>query len=226
MNYQDPELIDTLAAHYVIGTLRGPARARMARLTQAVPEVQRAVWRWERRLNDAAFALPEQLPPERVWRAIDSRIKPPSTTRLSLSWLRAWGVASAFAIGLLSFLLVSVPTASGPTHVAQVSDADSEPLWVISADLSSGQLRARALNVVAADLDRAFELWLLPPGAQPQSLGVLPVGAGVTEADLPAALAALLADQANLAVSIEPAGGSLIGVPTGPVVYQAKMVDL
>jgi anti-sigma-K factor RskA len=43
---------------------------------------------------------------------------------------------------------------------------------------------------------------------------------------LPPALAALAKDNAVLAVSLEPPGGSPTGAPTGPVIASGKLTNL
>jgi anti-sigma-K factor RskA len=65
----------------------------------------------------------------------------------------------------------------------------------------------------ALEPGQVFELWTIPEGGAPVSLGVF-------EPSETFRLAAetLLEDGALLAVSLEPAGGSPTGQPTGPVV--------
>ena len=65
---------------------------------------------------------------------------------------------------------------------------------------------------------RDFELWTLAAGATaPRSLGVLPSGG---EALPPGTLPD---GDVQLLVSLEPAGGSPSGAPTGPVVLAAEL---
>ena len=59
-------------------------------------------------------------------------------------------------------------------------------------------------------------------GATPVSLGLLPVE-GRTKRDLTSAQQMALVNSAQVAVSIEPDGGSPTGLPTGPVVYTAPL---
>jgi len=67
-----------------------------------------------------------------------------------------------------------------------------------------------------------LELWLLPTGAAPRSLGVIPAtGVGRVPLSTPSEIA--LAQIPALAVSLEPAGGSPTGAPTGPVLYTGKI---
>jgi anti-sigma-K factor RskA len=51
MNYiRNPELIERLAAQYALGTLRGRARLRFARLARENATVARTLREWENRL--------------------------------------------------------------------------------------------------------------------------------------------------------------------------------
>ena len=80
-----------------------------------------------------------------------------------------------------------------------------------------GWLVARPIAPVTLRADRSLELWAVPAQGVPRSLGVLPGGSGVV-----ALRAKVLAGADTLAVTIEPAGGSPTGAPTGPIVYAGK----
>ena len=71
---------------------------------------------------------------------------------------------------------------------------------------------------------QAHELWLLPQGAKPASLGILDP-AGGTERPLPPELAAQLRPGAALAITLEPDGGAPGGVPSGPVTYRGRLIE-
>ena len=72
--------------------------------------------------------------------------------------------------------------------------------------------------------DRDLELWSIPAGGAPLSLGLL-----VMQPDGSATLVlsdeglARRAQGAVLAISLEPRGGSTTGAPTGPVLYTGKL---
>ena len=227
MNYENPQLLDALAAEYVLGTLHGPARRRFAALVATQPAAQAALARWERELARRGAHLPPVAPGPQGWAQIESRLFAAPAARHSSRW-RPLALALSLLCGVLVLGLVlqqRPAPETGPTHVAQIM-AEDAPRWVISADLSRGVLKARALNVAAAELDRVFELWMLPGTGDPQSLGLLPVGRERVERALPAGLAGLLRGAAGIAVSIEPQGGSPTGVPTGPVIHQAVLSEL
>ena len=74
----------------------------------------------------------------------------------------------------------------------------------------------------ALDAGKALELWILPAEGNPVSLGLLPAS-GEQRRELSAAQRAALAGAKQLAVSLEPAGGSPTGLPTGPVLHVAPL---
>lgn len=227
MNYEHDPLLDALAAEHAIGTLTGQARNRFVRLLAQSPAARAALWRWERRFGEWAASVPPVTPDEQTWEQISARLFDPTPVRSEPApWWRRFALVSVLASVVAFAGWWQVEQRLVPTHVAQIVSTDTQPLWVISADLERSTLTARALNVVAAELDQVYELWMLPNGEPPRSLGLLPVGQRQSQTVLPAALAALLAGTQGLAVSLEPAGGSPTGVPTGPIVHQASFTPL
>lgn len=66
---------------------------------------------------------------------------------------------------------------------------------------------------------------LIPADGKPRPVGLLRADAAVS-LTLPADLAALAKNDAVLAVSLEPPGGSPTGLPTGPVIATGKLTSL
>jgi anti-sigma-K factor RskA len=73
-----------------------------------------------------------------------------------------------------------------------------------------------------ADPRHSHELWVIPAGGKPRSLGVMP-DARQTHMQLADALAELMQEGATVAISVEPRGGSPTGSPTGPVVASGAL---
>ena len=67
------ELVDRLAAEYVLGTLRGRARRRFERWLVS-PQVGDIVKGWEARLAGLEPRLEAVTPPSTVWRGIENRL--------------------------------------------------------------------------------------------------------------------------------------------------------
>lgn len=72
---------------------------------------------------------------------------------------------------------------------------------------------------------KSLELWALPPGGTPRSLGLV----ATREKDtlrLKTVADQSVGDAAVLAISLEPSGGSPTASPTGPVLYSGPCVKI
>jgi len=234
MDYSRPELADHLAADYVTGTLRGPARRRFEALLPAHPKLRAAVNDWQARLMPLTAALVPEKPPAAVWQRIENRIgggttaKPQAAARVSWwSQLAVWRTLSAVAtVAAVSLsLLLAAPQPVQPPIVVVLSATGAPAGAVVPASFVasiSGDGRSmvtQPLVNVSLDADRALELWALPAsGAPPRSLGLIsPKGTTVLKKG------EVLKGAGGLAVSLEPPGGSPTGAPTGPVLYVGKL---
>jgi anti-sigma-K factor RskA len=85
----------------------------------------------------------------------------------------------------------------------------------------SGDGRAmvtKPLQNVSLEANRALELWAVPGRGAPRSLGLISAqGTTIVKKGK------VLENTAALAVSLEPAGGSPTGAPTGPVLWVGKL---
>jgi anti-sigma-K factor RskA len=223
MDYGRRTLADRLAAEYVLGTLRGPARRRFERLLPAHRALQEAVAHWEAHLGRLATPVAPVEPSPRLWQRIEARLfagesAAPWWRRLAL-WQGATVAAAAVGVAF-GLLLLREPTVPPPIIVVlaeqpSASEAGLRAAGFVASLAGDGkQLVIRPLDQAQTRLvNRAFELWAVPPSGAPRSLGVLAEG-GATTLVAPA----FLRDAAALAVSVEPPGGSPTGTPTGPVV--------
>jgi anti-sigma-K factor RskA len=76
MDYSRRDLADRLAAEFVLGTLRGPARRRFEALLPAHPALQQAVAAWQRRLLPLSDSVPPVTPDAAVWQSLEARLFP------------------------------------------------------------------------------------------------------------------------------------------------------
>jgi anti-sigma-K factor RskA len=226
MNYRDPELQTRLAADYVVGLMRGGARRRFEQLMVADAALRREVFEWETRLLPLALSLPEVPPAPHVWRGIRKRIhalRPVS--RWSWNGVALWrAVAGGMATALLAVLLVyptQVQRAAEARYLAVLQDAQAQTTLIVSA-ARDGRLTIKAVADLRTTAGaKALELWALPAGGQPRSLGLVSAEGRTVLASDPA-----ISDAPALAVSLEPPGGSPTGAPTGPVLYSGKVLGL
>ncbi|KGD81074.1 anti-sigma-K factor RskA [Pantoea sp. PNA 14-12] len=215
MNRQQRD--DALSAEYAIGTLRGPARLRFQTRLLTEPELAEQVAKWQTLLAGLDSQLIPEIPPDRVWKKIVLNLpaKPSAcpARRAALGWM----VAAAIAVlALFSWRMFYVPEF---TPLTVMSDAQQHSQWVVSADHDLTQLRVTPLQPVTADSHTSLQLWLIPTGSRPISLGLL-------NAEQATQLALKRQDSlknAVVAISREPRGGSPTGQPTGPVLYSGKI---
>jgi anti-sigma-K factor RskA len=227
VRHPSPELIDRLAAEYVLGTLRGPARDRFERWIADMPAVAPIVRQWEDRLVGLVATTPAIVPPASVWSQLQVRLG--IRVARSGSWNRA-GVRAIAAglvvigIALATFLAVREPPISWQP-AATLAQQGEAAAWRVELSADRQSLRAIAERPPTAASGKSFELWALPAdGSAPVSLGLLPV-AGATSVSLSAAQRIALAASEQVAVSVEPFGGSPTGAPTGDVVIVAPLAS-
>jgi anti-sigma-K factor RskA len=231
MDYSRPEMADRLAAEYAAGTLRGPARRRLEALLPAHPMLLHAVHAWQERLMPLTSVLDAQAPPARVWQRIEAHIASSRTAtdaaeapgwwqRLGL-WRGMAGIASVAAVAFAG--LLANPPAQAPVVVVLSStektpDGSTPASFVASFSADGRAVATRPLVQVSLAAGRALELWAVPTEGAPRSLGLISAdGASVVKRSR------VLKDTAALAVSLEPAGGSPTGAPTGPILYVGKL---
>jgi len=217
-----PELRERLAAEYALGTLRGRARERLKRWMRDDPELTKEIMQWEARLGPLAQAVAPVGPPSRLWKAISARL---DTPRKPLPLWKALGlVAGGAAAALLAVALLLPPQREAvPSYVAFLSDPKTQkPVMVATAGHRDSVLHVKMLDPGIQVAGRSLELWALPHGGKPRSLGLVSRERSMLK--LVAVADRSLGDVPALAVSLEPPGGSPTGQPTGPVLYSGPCV--
>jgi anti-sigma-K factor RskA len=229
MRYTNATLRDMLASEYALGTLRGAARRRFEQVLAGDRELRQLVEQWEGKLNVLAQALPGVQPPAGVWRNIERRLWPGAPSLWSsLAFWRALALASSALVLVLAIYVGVRPVPEAATDVVAVlASQNQEPGWVVTFSRADPRrLQARALTGVPPRPEGAYELWVIPQGAKvPLAVGLLPA-AGNASISLPEPVRDLVVRPGVLAVSLEPEGGSRTGLPTGPVVYQGRLLAL
>jgi len=225
MRYDDPQLLEAVAREYVLGLLPARSRARFARVLSFSLVARRAVTAWERRFAPLAAAVRPVEPPESAWTGIETALGLRAAPRV-----RAAGIwpALAAALAIVAVLFAGLyfsqqPSVERPAYVSVVTDAATGPVWLLQAFTEARALRVSTVNPRPAPAGSSYELWMLPDGGNPVSLGLLPE-MGAAQLGLNAAQLGVLTRTMTLAVSVEPAGGSPTGLPTGPVILTAPLI--
>lgn len=235
MRYRNPQLRDKLAAEYVLGTLRGRARARFESLMRYDPALRSVVTNWEDRLTPLARAASEIAPPARVWDALSKRVAGDARKprwRESLALWRGLATAGATLALVLAVVTGLTPESEPPmSMVAVMNDTQGQPAMTVSWPSMKAvhdpyiRIKVTQKHPTMAP-DTAWELWMLPSGeGKPVSLGLI-----TTDVDqvikLKPELASRIESAWGIAMSIEPKGGSPSGTPSGPVVMKGPCVKI
>ncbi len=206
---------DALAAEYVLGVLSLADRSAVeARLKNDSAFVAR-VAAWENRLSPLNDDYAEVPAPDLMPR-IEARLFPVAekpARRPLFGWLS--GAATAAAIAIAAVVMFTPP--APPPVVATLGEADASLRF--EARFDGQALTVTRVSGTAAPQGQVQQLWIIAPDAAPVSLGLLE-GESIA-VPYPAAPAGW-----TLAVSVEPAGGSPTGAPTGPVVAAGVITDL
>lgn len=253
MNYRNkPELIEHLAAEYVLGTLAGGARRRFAAWMVGDAALRRTVAEWETRLTPMASAVREVAPPAALWPRIAGQVagqvtRPQAAQASwweSLAFWRGFGLSAAgVAAALVVFIGVRPPQIVERVQIVEkevvkpirVSDGANpwQPSYVATLSDKSGKTMMMVYIGRKSD-----ELWIKYEGdAMPADSSLELWGQdkdgqvkslGIVKAKgknvmkLPAIADKEIAGYKALAVSMEPVGGSRTGQPTGPVMYSGN----
>lgn len=206
---------DLTAAEYVLGTLPHAERQSFAARLRDEAALRAAVAAWEARLHPLAADYGEIAPPPAVWHRIETRLfrtqDRGAKARLWSGRMGRWilaggGLALAAMLGWAVLRPLPAPVSQSGQVIATLQAEDLR----IEARHDGQTLDIQRIAGPDAAPGRDYELWLIAPGAAPQSLGLLRGPAlRLTRAAPPAGWV--------LAVSLEPLGGSPTGAPTGPV---------
>lgn len=230
-----PELVDKLAAEYAVGTLRAGARRRFEQIIRRDAATRATVERWQRYLADLPALQPAKAPLPDILRRIEVQLgwREPAPQQRAL-WQRLWQVAgfwrsatvvaavvAAVAIGLNLRLAQQLREAPVANAVAVLQDAHAQAAVLVTWDARTGTLSLKRLDATPLNTEQALQLWALPPGGHPQSLGVIGHQRAVR-----LTVAQPLRQVPALAISVEPRGGSPNPEgPTGPVVFKGALID-
>jgi len=200
--------LDALCGEYLVGTLRGAARRRFERALREQPLVAQRLQHWRNNFTPRYARMIESQPSPQVWKRLEKTlglVRPPWFQRFR------WAIAVTAVLIVVIGLQLARQEADG-VPIAELSGKAA----TVSAQLSRDgrTLVLRADRPVLAGPAQSYELWLLTPEGGVLSLAVL--GSLDARFEVPERYRGRLRGQ--LAVSVEPSGGSPTGKPTGPVI--------
>ena len=232
-----PQGSDLEAAEYALGVQDAAQRRRSQARIDADPAFAAQVAEWERRLAGLLDGIAPVHPPPHIWPRIRSRLGWPAVegARGGL-WnsVGFWRAAAATALVAATALAVlntvrEVPPEVTPAPLARavttLSFDDGTPAYLATLDAASGAILLVPVPHAPDPEGRVPELWLIPAGEGPRSLGVVATDEART-VGVPVELRRAMTPGSTLAISLEPEGGSPQPVPTGPIVAKGSIASL
>ncbi|WDY55841.1 anti-sigma factor [Pseudomonas sp. PSKL.D1] len=218
--------LDQLAGEYVLGTLPAEQHAAVLKRLGSDRALRDAVDAWEHRLLGLNALAAPQPPSGRLWQRISRSLE---DRPAPLAWwqrLKLWqglagaGLAASLVMGLALLTAQPAPTTF---MVVLVAPSTQSPGWVVQAR-DSQQVQLIPLGKSEVPADKVLQFWTKGDQWQaPVSLGLVKPGEQVT-----VPLERLPALEANqlFELTLEKAGGSTTGRPTGPVQFIGRAVKV
>ncbi len=222
---------DALAAEYALGVLPHDERVRFQQRLLSDEKLMEKVDWWNNQLVPLSDEIESVAPGANVLDKIESRL---FTSHAQKSgWWENIGLWRGLTVVCLAGMLILgglysstfiTRDESARVYIGELSDAASELKLAAYYDEASQTLRLNRLSGTALP-ERSLELWIIPDGQSPISLGVLPTIAK-HEIQLPKKLHEAISAHAVLAVTDEPEGGSPTGGPTGAVLAAGSVLQI
>lgn len=225
-----------LAGEYVLGTL---SAARRREVEQALPHdatLRAAVGYWEERLLPLATLVDPATPPAALWPRIERSLGPvPVPAPAPLTGVAGWWnrlnlwrslAAGSFAAAAIMAAVIGIRQHEirQPRYtVVLAAPQTASPGWVLSM-IDDDTLRLEPLAHTAVPEQRALQLWTKAddwPG--PVSLGLVKPGETI---DVKLDKLPKVVPNQLFEITLEPATGSPIDRPTGPILYIGRALTL
>ncbi|WP_447528405.1 anti-sigma factor [Vreelandella sp. TE19] len=233
-NDQDDK--QAVAGEYVLGTLSFDERQAFEARLENDPELQQIVRDWEERFfpyNALTEALtPSELLWPRIQRSLNARreastnaakARPGLWQRVAL-WRAATGAGVAAAVLMAALLLLKPSAPTTPEYmVVLLAPQNQSAGWVVQA-ANRRQIELIPLGAFEVPEGKALEFWTKADDWQaPVSLGLVEPGEPIRlDLDqLPP-----LEDNQLFELTMEDATGSPTGLPTGPIEYIGRAVEI
>ncbi|KAE8437212.1 anti-sigma factor [Vreelandella piezotolerans] len=240
----EPDDLHALAGEYVLGTLPMAEREAFEARLANDPELQKAVAAWEERFFPYTAMVEPVTPSDYLWPRIERSLKasathapssvptraprPDAPRRRLMQSLPFWrgvagaGLAAALAMGVL---LTNVPTAPATPEymVVLLAPQTQSAGWVVQA-ANRQEIQLIPLGTFEVPEGKALEFWTKADDWQ------APVSLGLVEPGQPLRLRLdqlpPLEDNQLFELTLEDDTGSPTGLPTGPIEFIGRAVEI
>jgi anti-sigma-K factor RskA len=226
------DLIAT-AGEYVAGLMSPQELEAFERRIATDAEARRAVADWREKLLALDETVAPVAPSESLWPRIEAAVGkalPAAADRqgwlqriwADVSALRLATLAGAAAAVLMAVVLVTglFGTAQQPVVVAVLNAPNTSEAGAIVEAYADGRIRVVPLRAIPVPEGRTLQVWTLwDRQVGPRSVGLMPVARQI---DYRTSGMPRPADQQLYEITLEPAGGSPTGRPTGPILYVGR----
>jgi anti-sigma-K factor RskA len=242
----EPPPDDVLAGEFVLGVLDSSQhREAQARVASDRDFAQR-VAQWEQRLAPWLADIEPVEVPSQVWTRICLRLGWTDSERSSggfwqsLSfWRSATVLSTVVAVAAIAWTIqvARAPAPEAPPLAQQTPPSqpeaiakavtplahdDGTPGWLASVDRTLGTVLVVPVPTAPDAAGRVAELWLIPAGKAPRSLGLVSTDKSQT-VKVPDDVRAALVSGSVLAVTLEPAAGVPHAAPSGPIIAKGAI---
>ncbi|GGJ50891.1 hypothetical protein CDQ92_14835 [Sphingopyxis bauzanensis] len=224
---------DALAAELALGLLEGQTRADALRLSLSDPAFAAQVAAWEAKLAPLHDEWADAQPGAAVWSGIERQLADAPTDKVTaiemrLRRWRAGALLSGAVAAALAFVLITqpvpTPTPAAPQlAVARIESDAAGPLVLARYNQSNGLMQLRIHGFEPGTL--APELWVIPEGGTPVSLGQIG-HAGEAEMTMPPPHRLLMTEGATLAITMEPVSKTPHPAPSSVAVASGKIITI
>lgn len=241
----EPPSAVLLAGEYVLGMQDADVRRQLRLRRESDPGFARLVDFWERQFTSLVDEVESVRVPEYLWPRIRTQVgwTPVGPARKSGAWnsVAFWRGAAALAAAaaIAAVFLARAPQTPAPVPQPVVQQAAPQPVeqpkpvvelarddgtagWLASIDAAHGKLMMVPVPAAADAQGRVPELWLIPAGGSPRSLGIVSINKAHS-VSVPDRFATELVKGSTLAITLEPPGGAPRGVPTGPIIAKGAI---
>jgi len=221
---------NTQAAEYVLGLLEGEAKMEAERRLASDASFAREVERWRVRFAEFDDMVEPRPAGEELWKRIETAVAggAPRTAQPS-AWSRLWSDIAVLRSATIGASLAALMLAVGlgvairqarlqPVMVAVLVDGDRTGAVVHA--FADGRVVLLPLTSINVPSGRTLQVWTLPSRERgPVSVGLMD-RARTLELDLKD----LPRPGSNqlFEITLEPAGGSPTGRPTGPILFKGN----